>query len=43
MAFLVIGCHWHWHHVMPTVSSMTPLDFLGQDDQNEVKHDFLVM
>ena len=25
---------------MPTVSSVTPFHFIGQDDQNEMQHDF---
>ena len=51
----ITWCCWHWcwchamplhyyqHHVMQTASSMTPLHFLGKDDQNDVKHDFFGM
>ena len=37
--------HWYWHphYVMPTVSSMASLHSLGQDDENEVQHNFLIM
>ena len=35
----IMWCHWHWQHMTP----MTPFHFLGQDDQNEVQHDFLVI
>ena len=36
MTFVVMWHHglWHWHHMMPMVSSMLPLHFLGQDNQN---------
>ena len=34
---------WPHHYMMPMVSSVAPLHSLGQDDLNEVQHDFLVM
>ena len=43
MMFLVVmWCHWHQHqhHVMPVASSVTPLHLFGQDNQNEVLHNF---
>ena len=33
---MVMWYHWHQCHVMPVASSITPLHFLSQDDQNEV-------
>ena len=42
MTFLVMKCHWCqcYHHTMLMASSMKPLHFPGQDNQNEVQHDF---
>ena len=44
ITFLVMWCHYCWCqcHIswMPTVSSMVLLQLLGQDDQNEMQHDF---
>ena len=39
---MVICFHWHWlrQHVMLLALSMVPLHLLGQDDWNEVQHDF---
>ena len=39
----VSWCHWHWyqHHGMQTASSMKPIHYIGQDDQNEVLCNFL--
>ena len=34
---------WYQHYMMLMASSMTLLHALGQDDQYEVQHDFLVM
>ena len=41
-------CHWHhwyqcWCIVKPTVLSMAPMHFLGENDWHEVQHDFSVM
>ena len=38
MVFLVMWCH--WHHVRMMVSSIVPLNSLGQDDENKVQHEF---
>ena len=45
MTFFIIQCHYHWHqhHVMQKALLMAPLHSLGQDNQNEVQHYFLVM
>ena len=40
MTFLFMSCHWNQHHVMPMASSIVPLHFLNQENQNEVQHDF---
>ena len=38
----VMPQHWcqHWHHMMPMVSLMAPLHFLGQDNWIEIQCDF---
>ena len=36
----IIWYNFHWHHMIQTVSSMTLLKSLGQDDWNGVQHDF---
>ena len=43
ITFWVMWFHWcqHQHHMMSLASSMAPLHSLGQDDWNEMQHDFL--
>ena len=38
--FLVIWFPLQWHHMKWMASSMAPLYSLGEDDQNEIQHDF---
>ena len=41
--FFVMWCYWYSYqcHMMPRVSSMAPLNFLHQEDQNWMQHDLL--
>ena len=38
-------CHQHWlhYHMMPTTLSVAPLHFLGQDNWNDMQHNFLTL
>ena len=38
MTFFGHVIYWHQHHVMSMASSMAPLHFFSQDNQNEVQH-----